>query len=142
MARLATILSCILLTEILFAPGSMPIRGTGEGNDWLKWSEETRLIYVSAYVVGFDHGFTQGCKMAEETSSVTRSTGLPGEKCIAREPRHPQKLEIYVHQITEYYRTYPSDRFVPIRTLLDSFSDARNFSLQQIHEYSGTGTDK
>jgi hypothetical protein len=137
MTRCFGILFYIFLAFVLFSAARVPIRGTGEGNDWLKWNEETRLIYVSAYVIGFDHGFTQGCKTAEETNSVVRSTGLPGDKCIAREPKHPQKLENYVQQITKYYESYPADRFVPIRTLIDSLSDTKNLTLQQIHQYNG-----
>ncbi len=40
--------------------------------------------------------------------------------------------------ITDYYRSYPSDRYVPIFKVLEGLSDARNLTIQRMHEYYGT----
>src|SRR5208283_5251477 len=107
-----------------------------EGEEWLKWNADTRLLYVSAYLTGYDRGFAEGCKMAEEVG-MSKPMGLPGEKCISREPGHSKNLEEYVDMVTKYYTVYPRDRYVTIRTVLEGLSDTRRLSLQQIHQYSG-----
>jgi len=139
MVRLLGLSACVLLILVVAPVTCMSVAGIAEGEEWLKWNDGTRLIYVSAYLAGFDRGFTQGCKMAEEVRPIPRSTGLPGENCMAREPGYPKNLEDYVELVTEYYRSYPTDRYVRIRTVLDSLSGARDLTIQQIHAYNGPG---
>jgi hypothetical protein len=104
------------------------------GDDWLKWSNDARLAYVSAYLHGQGRGFRDGCVVAEKVYSVNAS-GLPGEKCIAKVPTYSKPLEVYTATITEYYRSYSSDRNVPIFKILEGLSDARALTLRQMHEY-------
>src|SRR5713101_5168326 len=96
------------------------------GNDWLKWNNETRLAYASAYVRGHGRGFRDGCVVGQEVYSVGKSSGLPGEKCVAKLAPYSKPLEEYVAVITEYYHSYPSDREVPIFRVLEGLSDARS----------------
>jgi hypothetical protein len=137
MRNFVSIVACLALALTVDSSSTNASKGIAEGEEWLKWNAESRLLYVSAYLTGYDRGFSEGCKMAEEVDSSIKSTGLPGEKCISREPSHSKNLETYVDLITEFYTTYPKDRYVTIRTVLNGLSDARHLSLQQIHLYSG-----
>jgi hypothetical protein len=104
------------------------------GIDWLKWSNNARVVYVSAYLLGQGRGFRDGCVLGEELYSA-KVNGLPGEKCIAKLPTYSKTPETYAATITEYYRSYPRDRDVPIFKILEGLSDARALTLRQMHEY-------
>jgi hypothetical protein len=105
-----------------------------KGDDWLKWSDDSKLAYVSGYVHGQSRGFKDGCTVGEELYS-TKMRGLPGEKCIAKAPTYSNALESYIRTITEYYRSYPNDRNVPVFKVLEGLSDGRSLTLRQMHEY-------
>lgn len=108
----------------------------------MKWSDETRLAYVSAYLWGYGRGFRDGCEAGERIYSAGRSRGLPGEKCIPEHPAYSKNLENYAGVITEFYRTYPDDKGVPIFKLLDGMSDQKSLTLKQMHEYYGSSARK
>jgi hypothetical protein len=134
-------LASILIIVILSSGTSIAANAIAEGEQWLKWSDETKLEYVSAYVVGFDSGVFQACKQAEKMWQST-STDLPGKKCRQEMPGHTKQIEYYVSTITDFYHSYPEDRYVTIRTLLDGLSDARNLTIQQMHQYYGPSSKK
>lgn len=108
------------------------------GEDWLKWNEQSRVNYVSAYLWGHARGFRDGCQTGQQIYSVSESKGLPGEKCIGKQPQYSKKLEDYAAAITKFYNSYPQDKRVPVVKLLDGMSDRRNLSFQQMHDYYGT----
>jgi hypothetical protein len=137
MRFLASVLVIIMLSSVM----GIAANGVAEGEQWLKWSDETKLGYVSAYVVGFDSGVSQACKQAEKMWRP-KSTALPGRECRQQTPGHSKQLEHYVSTITDYYHSYPEDRYVTIRTLLDGLSDARNLTIQQMHQYYGPSSKK
>ncbi len=136
MRGLFSLTTCVVLALAIVSGLGGPSKGGAEGEEWMKWSAEMRLLYVSAFLTGYDRGFDDGCKMAED-ADVPRPNGLPGAKCISKEPSHSKSLEAYVDLVTEYYTTYPKDRYVNIRTILQDLSDTRHLSLAQIHQYSG-----
>lgn len=131
---------CALMGSTFNSVPRAPFKGAAEGDEWLKWNGDTRLVYVGAYAAGFDRGFVDGCRTAGELEPRSRATGLPGEECIAKEPGYPKTLEEYVDAVTKFYDSYPTDRYVPIRRVLDGLSDARNLTIQQIHQYSSEGS--
>lgn len=134
-------LACALVIVIVSSMTSNGANGVAEGEQWLKWSDETKLEYVSAYVVGFDSGVFHACEQAEKMWQQ-KSTELAATKCRQQVPGHSQQLESYVSAITHYYHSYPDDRYVTIRTLLDGLSDARNLTIQQMHHYYGPSSTK
>jgi hypothetical protein len=130
---------CALL--ILLCGTSFARDAFSEGDQWLKWSDETRSAYVVAYLWGFEHGFFQGCQIGEEIYSA-KPTGLPGEKCIAKIPNDLRRPEQYADIITAYYQSFPSDRRVPIARLLQGLQSNPNLTIQQMHEYYPSDTRK
>ena len=127
------------LMALLFAVALMSLTSFAAdafeaGDDWLKWNNETRLAYVSAYVHGQGRGFRDGCVVGKKVYSAS-SSGLPGEKCVTRVPTYSKPLETYAATITEYYRSYPSDQSVPIFKIIEGLSDSRNLSVKQMHDY-------
>jgi hypothetical protein len=112
------------------------------GADWLKWSDDTRLVYISAYLSGHARGFRDGCEVGQEIYSAGKPSGLPGEKCIPKFPKHSENLEDYAATITNYYRSYPGDGHVPIFKLLEGLSDSRKLTIQQLHPYYGPSAKK
>ena len=141
-SRVVQLSLVVFFAMVLSSGRSLGANSLKEGDDWLKWSDETRLIYVSAYVSGHARGFRDGCEAGQRIYSVGKSKGLPGEKCIPESPTYSKYLESYVGMITEFYRTYSSDNGVPIWRLLDDMSDKRNLTLKQIHEYNGANARK
>jgi hypothetical protein len=129
-----TRLLLVLLLAIAVNPGSsLGATPTAEGEAWLKWSDETRLAYVSAYFSGHARGFRDGCEDAERIHAGGKLKG----PCTAEPPVYSKMLEDYAGMVTEFYRSYPTDRSVPIYQLLDGMSDKRNLTIQQMHEYFG-----
>jgi hypothetical protein len=137
MNRLTSLLCFFLLACLLDSGRSSATKSIAEGEEWLNWGDDTKMIYLLAYLQGYDRGFSQGCKTAQKAGSISKAAGLPGEKCLAHQPGYPESLEYYATKITEYYRTYSTDRYVTIRTVLDGLSSARNLTLQAIHSYNG-----
>lgn len=120
---------------VLSFAGSAAGAGLENGDDWLRWTDETRSEYVSGYLWGLDHGFRDGCVAGEKTYSTGRLRGLPGEKCIPKQPVYSKKLEDYVGGITAYYHAYPTDTCVPLTQVIEGLSDARKLTVQQMHQY-------
>jgi hypothetical protein len=134
-------LASVLAIVILSSGTGIGANAVAEGEQWLKWSDETKLEYASAYVQGFDSGVFQACKQAEKMWQP-KSTELPGKKCRQQMPGHTKKIEYYVSTITDYYHSYPEDQYVTIGTLIDGLSDARNLTIQQMHRYYGSSPKK
>jgi hypothetical protein len=126
----ATILLMLFVCSVL-SPAADASR---YGEQWLSWSNDTRSAYVLGYLWGFGRGFSQGCRVGEETYSA-KPKGLPGEKCVARAPNYSKSLEQYAEIITNYYRSYPTDRSVPIPKLLDGLQREPDLTIEQMHEY-------
>ena len=131
-------------TRMLFAVVLVLIFGTGStvaegllenGDNWLKWTDETRIEYVSGYLWGLGRGFRDGCEAGEKTYSTGKLRALPGEKCIPKQPMYSRNLEDYVGGITAYYHAYPTESCVPILHVLEGLSDARKLTVQQMHQY-------
>ncbi|MBZ5613038.1 MAG: hypothetical protein LAO23_03435 [Acidobacteriia bacterium] len=135
MRRNALLLFAVVLV-LIFDAGSAVAAGLLEtGDNWLKWTDETKTEYVSGYLWGFGRGFRDGCEAGERTYSTGKLRGLPGEECIPKRTAYSRNLEDYVGGITAYYRAYPTDTCVPVSYVLEGLSDARKLTLQQMHQY-------
>ena len=108
------------------------------GDDWSNWSDDTRIGYISTYILGYARGFRDGCETGQGIYSKGEPTRTPREKCFDKAYRYSKNLEDYAELITEYYRTYPSDRKVPVFKLVEGLSDNRNLTLQKMHRYYGS----
>jgi hypothetical protein len=134
MSRHVNLFLAVVLV-LVFGPGrTVAANPLENGDDWLKWNNETRMVYVSGYLWGHARGFRDGCEAGEKTYSTGKSSGLPGERCIPKQPNYSRNLEDYVGGITDYYGAYPTDRYVPIFKVLDGLSDAQKLTIQQMHE--------
>ena len=110
------------------------------GDDWLRWSNETRTVYVSAYLWGRARGFRDGCETGQKTYSTGKLRGLPGEKCIPKRPTYSRNMEDYVGGVTDYFSAYPAARYVSIFKVLEGLSDAQKLTVTQMHEYYGSSS--
>src|SRR5215475_14239233 len=108
------------------------------GDIWMRWNDEAKLQYISAYLLGNSRGFRDGCEMGQKLYSADKA-GLPGEKCTGKFVKYSKSMEEYVKLITDYYSAYPNDRSVPIFKLIEGLSDARNLAIQKMHAYYGVG---
>jgi len=113
-----------------------------DGEVWQKWSNETRMVYVSGYLWGNGRGFRNGCEAGEKTYSSGKLHGLPGEKCIPKHPNYSRSMKDYADGITDYYAAYPADRYVPIFKVLEGLTDARKLTVPQMHEYFPASSKK
>lgn len=128
-------LGLLIMTASFLAASASTVLQSGE--DWLKWNDETKINYVSAYLWGHARGYRDGCTTGQHIYSGSPSKGLPGEKCIGKQPQYSKKLEGYAAAITEFYVCYPNDKQVPVFQLLDGMSDSHNLSIRQMHEQYG-----
>jgi len=127
----------VLLAVLFFSGMATASRGVAEGEDWLKWDSDTRQRYVWCYILAFQHGFQSACKATAtptRPSSVSAVNELPEEACMAKMPKFTKPIEVYSQRITEFYSSYPADRYAMIRELLDHMADSQGLTLEQIHE--------
>jgi hypothetical protein len=122
-----------LLTVLLSPRMCFPADGVSDGERWLKWNDEARVAYIDGYLWGLEGGYYEACRVAEKMW-VTRPTGLPGEKCVEKMPKYSKSSNHYAELITDYYRSYPGDRGVLVRRLLQGLTDDHTETLQQLHE--------
>jgi hypothetical protein len=108
------------------------------GDEWSTWSDDTRIGYISTYMLGYARGFRDACETGQEIYSNEKPTRAPRDKCFDKAYKYSKNIEDYAAAITEYYHAYPSDRKVPVFELLEGLSDARNLSPQKMHQYYGS----
>jgi len=142
MSCLARVLLGILLVSMLAAGRASAANPVEDGDAWLKWNNETRMVYVSAYIWGNARGFRDGCVAGEKAYSIGKLRGLPGEKCTPKYANYSRKLKAYADGVTDYYAAYTADRYVPIFNVLEGLSDARKLTVQQMHEYFPASSKK
>lgn len=107
-----------------------------EGNTWMKWNEQHREDYVRGYILGRFEGYTDACYRESKfwPSPITLGDGNnPISKCVKEMPGFSQGPEYFAKQVTEFYRTYPGDRILLIREILEALGSGK--SIQDIHEH-------
>ena len=133
--RTHNVLAALLLAVTLGPSTAFASNNIATGDEWWAWNNESRFIYVSAYLQGNGRGFRDGCVVGEKIYSVGELHGLPGDRCGVKAPTYSKTLEDYMTRITEYYQKYPEDRIVPIFRVLEGLSDARSLTVEQMHSY-------
>jgi len=110
-----------------------------EGEMWLRWGATTRNAYVFAYVKGITHGYSSGCGSGMDyLSSKRRYDAKEAEEylsgCISRSPVTLKGIDdkAIIHSTTEFYRTYPKQRFLYISDVLLKL--LAGHTLEQIHK--------
>jgi hypothetical protein len=66
--------AAVLLVLCLSCPSGRALRNGSEGEEWVKWTEETRIMYIRGYVTGLREGIGAGCHQALSTISPPRSS--------------------------------------------------------------------
>lgn len=108
-----------VLLGVALSPGrSFAQNPLSAADDWSKWSGETRLAYVTAYLWGYGRGFRDGCVAGQRTYSAAEPAGLPGEECI---PKHQTYIEEHGRLCARYHRLLS---FVPLRSVRADFQSA------------------
>ena len=127
----------LILAMVLICAQCLAMDPFPKGDDWMSWSAETKLAYVSAYVQAFAEGFRVGCDAGKEAYAKKKPKWDGGERCVGRGKTFSKSEEEYVDKITEYYRSYPTDRRVQVRKILEGLCDERQLAPQQMHQYYG-----
>jgi hypothetical protein len=135
MKRFRVFLPCITLALIFNPAKSFSQDHLSDGDQWLKWGDETRIAYVAGFFWGYERGYFEGCDVGEQVYAKKR-TGRPGEKCTARMSKQRIKSpEEYAELVTNYYRTYPADRYVDLLELLEGLQRDPNLRIQDMHKH-------
>jgi hypothetical protein len=106
-----------------------------DGSAWLKWSEKTRELYVTAYVHGLMRGYSRGCEAGiRSTTPTIDSARLPiaSDKCWTSFPISTQDSIKLIGSITQFYKEYPDQRSIHASDVLLALHEGR--SIQQIHD--------
>ena len=134
--RIRTI-AVFISTMMLICAQCLAMDPFPKGNDWMSWTAETRLAYVAAYVQAYAEGFRVGCDAGKEAYSTKIPKWDAGEKCVGSGKTFSKSEEDYVDRITEFYQSYPADRHIQIRKILEGLCDERQLTPQQMHHYYG-----
>jgi hypothetical protein len=104
-------------------------RSVNEAKLWLQWSRAERLAFVRGFVIGYKDGAVSGCRSAFDafehysTSANIKSPSPDSSICFSVNSRFDQTAEYYADCVTTFYKTYAVDDDVPIRFLIEQFSD-------------------
>jgi hypothetical protein len=104
-------------------------RSINEAKLWLHWSRDERLAFVRGFVIGYKDGSFKGCRIALDafdryTPSVKVNSQLPDSSiCFSENSRFDRTVDYYEDSVTSFYQMYPVDDDVPIRVLIEEFSD-------------------
>ena len=105
-----------------------------EGTWWLNTSEDVRLTYAAAYILGFKKGYGAGCLKATEVLPPTSGRGLedsPRHICIQQGPQFPESTALVAKQITSFYERYPNEQGMHVEEIIESLGAGE--TLNQIH---------
>jgi hypothetical protein len=118
---------------------SLPVKAAqdgSEGEEWMKWDNNTRRVYVRAYVQGSMNGFNRGC----DDGVSSAQPNAQGEAvlrfmtaCLSRSPISQRDSMKMVDQITDFYTRYPAQRFLDISDVLLGLH--AGLTRDQIHEH-------
>jgi|GEM_PF-5634634 hypothetical protein len=134
----------IIVIGVLLATWSLHVRAAqdgSEGDEWMKWDNNLRQVYVRAYVQGLMNGFNRGC---DEGVSAAQPKA-PGDTvlkfmttCISHSPVSQRDSMKMVDQITSFYTRYPEQRSLNISDVFLGLH--AGLSLEQIHRhFTGSG---
>jgi len=106
-----------------------------EGEEWLKWSAETKTAYLAALLFGTDRGFGDGCfEGLQASSSPNEIDERALRACLSKRPRFGKDIAVYVHRVTGFYQAYPKDRALTVQQVFREFSDDRDRTAKQVHQ--------
>ena len=125
------LITAFLLVMTSRAQGPQP---RGEGDEWLKWGNNTRKIYVRAYAQGLEVGFLRGCDQAVGGAKPRPRAAVALEnldECASHVPSDRDAMKM-VSAVTTFYTKYPDQRSLDISDILLGLYAGS--SLNQIHE--------
>lgn len=115
----------------------------GRGEEWLRWSKETRELLIYAYVVGYQEGSIDSCAIADELFAPGKMYQDPKEfpmaRCMLKMKQYSRPIDFYTGTITRFYKRFPDDRKFPARSVLRKLYDGADTTLQNLHEMAQTG---
>ena len=129
--------SIALLAFIVIADSHIHAAWVGsEGDKWLQWNTQTKQVYVEAYVLGIQSGYTKGCSegiFALQPKIKGGEAIRYANLCLAHSPISEKDSSKMIDDITEFYTKYPKQRYLYISDILLRLH--AGFSIQQIHEH-------
>lgn len=107
-----------------------------EGEEWLRWDANTKVVFIRAFIQGMQSGFNRGCESGIESVQPQMSGGdmaRATDACLAHFPISERDSSKLVGQITDFYRRYPKQRFLYISDIFLQLHAGR--TIEQIHEH-------
>jgi hypothetical protein len=127
----------ILLAVMLCCLPASAIKNGSEGEEWIKWTPEARVIYIRAYVAGFYKGHVNGCDTGiSAVPPVRKSHDIDSKartKCLGAFPFLDGDPIRFVPLITDFYTNYPGQRHFDISDVL--LQASKGHSVKEIHEH-------
>lgn len=109
-------------------------RDGSEGDQWMKWDNNVRQVYVGAYVQGAMSGFTRGCDQGVSAARPKTSGDAVLKymsECLSHSLISERDSIKMVDTITEFYTRYPDQRVLNISDILLNLHAGS--SIEQIH---------
>lgn len=131
--REVSTLAAVVLLLFLCCPALHAVRNGSEGEDWLKWTPETRAVYIQGYFTGFWEGLGTGCHQGASVLTSGPSYLRAVKKCNESYPRPNVDPITFAPLVTSFYEAYPRLRSVDIRDVL--YEGVMGLSIAQIHEH-------
>jgi hypothetical protein len=105
-----------------------------EGDEWLKWSAQTRSVYIRAYASGNIQGYARGCSegLVASTPQMTGPYSMEASKrCSEKAMITDRDSSHFADQITKFYQDFPQQRFLRISDILIGLYARK--TLEEIH---------
>lgn len=133
---LTTVLA--LLAVLGAAAQNSPSPSNGRGEEWLSWTSAQRVLFVGAYLQGYQMGTLDACAAAAELfesgKKITDLNQDPDRRCVRHAKRYSLRAADYARVITAFYHKHPEYRRIPIDYFMILFTDRRYQTLGGIEQ--------
>jgi hypothetical protein len=128
------------------------------GGEWLSWNPGERATYADGFITGYLHGSQEACEVAEQLfgepgkmyslGDEHHPSEMPSARCLARIGKY-SKIKFtdsggldygaYTDVITEFYTKHPEYRGIPFANIMDSLSDNKYKTADQLYQMALKG---
>lgn len=133
--NISRLISMVLILLLWCLP-ARALKNGSEGQEWVQWTPETRVIYIRAFAAGMQDGYGRGCHAGISAISPRNMGDVDAkasEKCWKAYPFLSGDPVRFVKVITDFYVAYPEQRYLDISDVL--FQASNGHSAKEIHEH-------
>ena len=130
-ARLTVIVVATLLIMTIRPAGRFAGNGF-DGYAWLSWSNDSRQLYLAAFLHAYRLGVSDACHSASEIGKPDW-TIREIVACEERQMSFSLDLPNLDREVTEFYQAYPEDQPLGLDVLLRQFSDQKRRTAAEVH---------